>query len=151
VSVSVSLPKTDHRTTDSRGGSGGGVGRPTEKVIVPVRIAPPSPAVDDKKLRRLLRNRRFAPYPARVSTTSATTMFKQGYPPDGLANNQTAPAAAPSIPMPPPNTFNMQFNMGPPPGFSTFTPDYHQFPYTFSSATPPMYSWANTNSTDVMK
>uniref|UniRef100_A0A2S2P2R3 Uncharacterized protein n=1 Tax=Schizaphis graminum TaxID=13262 RepID=A0A2S2P2R3_SCHGA len=80
-------------------------------------------------------------------------MFKRGYPSsDSMVNNQ---AAASSIPTPPPPacnvSFGLQFGIQQPPSYTTFTPDYQHFPYTFSSITPPAYSWANTNSTHVMK
>lgn len=135
----------DHRrivSTESDGCCGGGGRRGPEKVVIPVRI-PPSNFVAKKK-RRLCRRPRFAPY-SKGSTSRA--MFKQGYSSDGMLNNQTVTSIAPE---PPATAFNMPIFNGQP-GFSTFTPDYQQFPYTFSSATPPMYSWANTNSTDVMK
>lgn len=129
-------------STDNNSCCDGGGRRGPEKVIIPVRI-PPNLFVS-KKNRRLCRRPRFAPYP---KSSRSKTMFKQGYSSDGMINNQ----ASTSIPPPPPATaLNMQFNGQP--SFSAFTPDYYQqFPYTFSSATPPMYSWANTNSTDIMK
>ncbi|XP_050521191.1 uncharacterized protein LOC126894313 [Daktulosphaira vitifoliae] len=68
-------------------------------------------------------------------------MFKRGFIPDSMTNNTATPGVTPP-------TFNMQF--GSQNGYSSFTPNY-QFPYTFSSSTPPMYSWANTNSSEVMK
>lgn len=78
-------------------------------------------------------------------------MFKRAYPSsDAMVTNQ----AAGSIPTPQPQAnvpFGLQFSHQQPPAFTTFTPDYQQFPYTFSSITPPAYSWANTNSTHVMK
>lgn len=129
-------------STENDSCCGGGGRREPEKVIVPVRI-PPNLFVS-KKNRRLCRRPRFAPYP---TSSRSKIMFKRGYSSDGMINNQTST----SVPPPPPATaFNMQFNSQP--GCSAFTPDYHQqFPYTFSSATPPMYSWANTNSTNIMK
>ncbi|XP_050441139.1 uncharacterized protein LOC126846066 isoform X2 [Adelges cooleyi] len=68
-------------------------------------------------------------------------MFKRGYLPDGIAKNQANAGFQPQA------AFNMEYNQN---GCSSFTPNY-QFPYTFSSATPPMYSWANTSSSEVMK
>ncbi|XP_025425897.1 uncharacterized protein LOC112694592 [Sipha flava] len=83
-------------------------------------------------------------------------MFKWGYPlPDGgVAGRGTNTTTTSStmlpgsiVPPPPPPQMNHHST-----SFTTFTPsDFQQFPYTFSSVSPPTYSWANTNSTDVMK
>ncbi|XP_060879280.1 uncharacterized protein LOC132951472 [Metopolophium dirhodum] len=72
-------------------------------------------------------------------------------PPPSAGYIPTPPAG--SIATPPANVpFALQqFGHQQPPGFTAFTPDYQHFPYTFSSITPPAYSWANTNSTHVMK
>lgn len=112
-------------------------------------------------------------------STAPGDMFKRVFPSsDAMATNQAAagyiptpPPSAGYIPTPPagyvptmptgyiptpPPPANVPFALQQlghqqPPGFTAFTPDYPHFPYTFSSITPPAYSWANTNSTHVMK
>lgn len=137
----------------------------SEKAIIPV-LVPPSgqlPIVDHHCLcRRHCHESRFAPYPLPSLqrllglATVPADMFKHAFPSsDTMATNQAAAAtAAGSIPAPPPPAnvpFALQFSHQQPPSYSTFTPEYQHFPYTFSSITPPAYSWANTNSTHVMK
>ncbi|VVC38192.1 Hypothetical protein CINCED_3A009793 [Cinara cedri] len=106
------------------------------------RAHQPLPLYTGCKRRRLecRRSLRFAPYP---EYCASTVMFKQGYPSVDESTTAASPVQPPA--------FHLQFN-GQPVGFSAFTPDYYQqFPYTFSSSTPPTYSWANTNSTNIMK
>lgn len=76
-----------------------------------------------------------------------------GYVPTMPTGYIPTPPPVGSIATPPTNVpFSLQqFGHQQPPGFTAFTPDYQHFPYTFSSITPPAYSWANTNSTHVMK
>ncbi|XP_025205917.1 uncharacterized protein LOC112602174 [Melanaphis sacchari] len=78
-------------------------------------------------------------------------MFKRGLPsPDPMVSNQATASTRPTPPSPICNG-GLQFGVQQPSSYSSFTPDYQHFPYTFSSITPPAYSWANTNSTHVMK
>jgi len=125
--------------------------------ISPNRL-PPSVQLPIVEHRRHCRESRFAPYPlppqAPVSSSTALAdMFKRGLPSsDTMANDQTATSPITRKPQPGCNLPFMQFSLQQPPSYSTFTPaDYQHFPYTFSSSTPPAYSWANTNSTHVMK
>lgn len=80
-------------------------------------------------------------------------MFKRSFSSsDAMAGNQAAAGSIPAPTQPVNVRFGLQFgHQQQPPSFSAFTPDYPHFPYTFSSITPPAYSWANTNSTHVMK
>lgn len=87
----------------------------------------------------------YIPTPPPLSGYTPTPPPSAGYTP-------TSPPPVGSIATSPANTpFVLQFGHQQPPGFTTFTPDYQHFPYTFSSITPPAYSWANTNSTHIMK
>lgn len=127
-----------------------GCGRPSY-----VSAATVNPEVNCGRRRRYHCSCRFAPYPATIGQTTDVTMFKWGYPmPDGgvggRGSNTTTTSSTMlpgSIVPPPPPQINHHSS-----SFTTFTPsDLQQFPYTFSSISPPTYSWANTNSTDVMK
>lgn len=82
-------------------------------------------------------------------------MFGRGPrpPSDGVTGRGDASVVQPPTPAPAPHPFVgvQQFN-GHQPVYSPFTPtDCNQLSYTFSSVAPPTYSWANTNSTDIMK
>lgn len=127
-------------------------------------VAPHPVPQQDAYRRRCRHPCRFAPYwsPLSKSPVDKAPMFKQGFP-SGIGRMTDADQTAPSVPLPPPppaatlpSAFNLQFNHQSPSGFSSFASEHHnyyhhQFPYTFLSASPPTYSWANTNSTDIMK
>jgi hypothetical protein len=129
----------------------GGCGRPSDASPVTSNLR-----VSCGRRRRHHSSCRFAPYPGAGGQTTDVTMFKWGYPlPDGgVAGRGTNTTTTSStmlpgsiVPPPPPPQMNHHST-----SFTTFTPsDFQQFPYTFSSVSPPTYSWANTNSTDVMK
>lgn len=128
-----------------------------------LQAAPNPGSLQDACRRRSRHPCRFAPYPSTSkSPLDKTPMFKQGFP-SGVGRMADADQTASSVPLPPPppaatlpSAFNLQFNHQNPTGFSSFASEHHnyyhhQFPYTFLSASPPTYSWANTNSTDIMK
>lgn len=134
----------------------------------PTAAQPSSQAALDRGLQQGVCRRRhlcrFAPYPlpSSKSPQDSAPMFKQGFS-SGVGRMPDADQSASSVPLPPPppaatlpSGFNLQFNHQVPTGFSSFASEHHnyyhhQFPYTFLSASPPTYSWANTNSTDIMK
>lgn len=126
---------------------------PGKRVRALLQVPPAARRRREKRATRSHRPwcRRFVPCPkARLRAV----MFSRGpCPPSGGVVNHRAEPAASVVPPPTqaPNPFGMQQFNGQP-VYSPFTPtDCNQLSYTFSSATPPMYSWANTNSTDIMK